>query len=69
MKWVLNLVGFQFLLGVSTILLILECKSRSVIHQLVALFLFAALLGLVHSLSGNTIGNATDPNSALRGFT
>ena len=54
MKWVLGLVGFQFLLGVSTILLILEYQvSLPVIHQLVALFLFAALLGLVHSLSGN----------------
>ena len=54
MKWVLGLVGFQFLLGVSTILLIVQFQvSLPVIHQLVALFLFAALLGLVHSLSGN----------------
>ncbi len=56
MKWVLALVGFQFGLGVSTILLIVEYQvSLPVIHQLVALFLFAALLGLVHSLSGNPV--------------
>ena len=51
MKWVLGLVSLQFLLGVSTILLIVEYQvSLPVIHQLVALFLFAALLGWIHSL-------------------
>ena len=52
MKWVMGLVSVQFLLGVTTILLIVEYQvSLPVIHQLVALFLFAALLGLVHSLT------------------
>jgi cytochrome c oxidase assembly protein subunit 15 len=51
MKWVVGLVSMQFILGVSTILLIVEYQvSLPVIHQLVALFLFAALLGLIHSL-------------------
>ena len=51
MKWVVGLVSVQFLLGVSTILLIVEYQvSLPVIHQLVALFLFAALLGWIHSL-------------------
>ena len=52
MKWVIGLVSVQFLLGVSTILLIVEYQvSLPVIHQLVALFLFAGLLGFIHSLS------------------
>ncbi len=52
MKWVIGLVSVQFLLGVSTILLIVEYQvSLPVIHQLVALFVFAALLGWIHSLS------------------
>ena len=36
-----------------TLLIVQLQVSLPVIHQLVALFLFAALLGLVHSLSGN----------------
>ena len=52
MKWVIGLVSLQFILGVSTILLIVEYQvSLPVIHQLVALFVFAALLGWIHSLS------------------
>jgi len=52
MKWVIGLVSVQFLLGVSTILLIVEYQiSLPVIHQLVALFVFAALLGWIHSLN------------------
>ncbi len=52
MKWVVGLVSLQFILGVSTILLIVEYQvSLPVIHQLVALFVFAALLGWIHSLS------------------
>jgi len=52
MKWVVGLVSLQFILGVSTILLIVEYQvSLPVIHQLVALLVFAALLGWIHSLS------------------
>ena len=52
MKWVVGLVSLQFILGVSTILLIVEYQvSLPVIHQLFALFVFAALLGWIHSLS------------------
>jgi cytochrome c oxidase assembly protein subunit 15 len=57
MKWVVGLVSVQFLLGVSTILLIVEYQvSLPVIHQLLALFLFAGLLGLIHSLSPKALG-------------
>jgi cytochrome c oxidase assembly protein subunit 15 len=60
MKWVIGLVSVQFLLGVSTILLIVEYQvSLPVIHQLVALFLFAALLGWIHSLSSRKFVKAS----------
>jgi cytochrome c oxidase assembly protein subunit 15 len=61
MKWVVGLVSVQFLLGVSTILLIVEFQvSLPVIHQLVALFVFAALLGWIHSLSPKGVVQAKE---------
>ena len=61
MKWVVGLVSVQFLLGVSTILLIVEFQvSLPVIHQLVALFVFAALLGWIHSLSPKGVVRAKE---------
>ncbi len=53
----LGLVVTQFLLGVATILLIIDFPILlPVIHQLVALFLFASLLAFIHSL-GKRSGN------------
>jgi heme a synthase len=51
LRWVVGLVGTQFALGVATILLIIDFPILlPVIHQLVALFLFASLLSFIHSL-------------------
>jgi cytochrome c oxidase assembly protein subunit 15 len=51
LRWVVGLVVTQFSLGVSTILLIIDFPILlPVIHQLVALFLFAGLLAFIHSL-------------------
>ena len=61
LRWVLGLVVTQFLLGVATILLIIDFPILlPVIHQLVALFLFASLLAFIHSLGkrSGTLGKA-----------
>jgi heme a synthase len=51
LRWVLGLVVIQFSLGVVTILIIIDFPILlPVIHQLVALFLFASLLAFIHSL-------------------
>jgi cytochrome c oxidase assembly protein subunit 15 len=51
LRWVLGLVVTQFSLGVVTILIIIDFPILlPVVHQLVALFLFAALLAFIHSL-------------------
>jgi len=51
LRWVLGLVVTQFSLGVLTILIIIDFPILlPVVHQLVALFLFAALLAFIHSL-------------------
>jgi cytochrome c oxidase assembly protein subunit 15 len=51
LRWVVGLVVTQFALGVATILLIIDFPILlPVIHQLVALFLFASLLAFIHSL-------------------
>jgi cytochrome c oxidase assembly protein subunit 15 len=51
LRWVLGLVVTQFSLGVVTILIIIDFPILlPVIHQLVALFLFASLLAFIHSL-------------------
>ena len=51
LRWVVGLVAVQFSLGVATILLIIDFPILlPVIHQLVALFLFASLLAFIHSL-------------------
>ena len=60
--WVVGLVSIQFSLGVGTILLIVDFPILlPVIHQLVALFLFAGLLAYLHSLGGKATpsGNET----------
>ncbi len=57
LRWVVGLVVTQFSLGVATILLIIDFPILlPVIHQLVALFLFASLLSFIHSL-GSGSGN------------
>jgi cytochrome c oxidase assembly protein subunit 15 len=53
LRWVMGLVTVQFSLGIATILLIVDFPILlPVVHQLVALFLFASLLSFIHSLGG-----------------
>jgi len=55
LRWVVGLVAVQFSLGVATILLIIDFPILlPVIHQLVALFLFASFLSFIHSLGGGS---------------
>ena len=54
LNWVLGLVSVQFCLGVATLLWVVPIVL-AVLHQLVALFLFAAFLALIHSLPGGSI--------------
>ena len=62
LKWVVGLVVTQFSLGVATILLIIDYPILlPVIHQLVALFLFASLLSFIHSLGGGSGNLQIDP--------
>jgi len=53
-RWLRRIVGLvtvQFLLGVATILLIIDFRILlPMVHQLVALFLFASFLAFIHSL-------------------
>ena len=49
--WMVGLVVTQFCLGVATVLLTVP-MPLAILHQLVALFLFAAFLALIHSFLG-----------------
>jgi len=69
LRWVVGLVVTQFSLGVATILLIIDFPILlPVIHQLVALFLFASLLSFIHSL-GSGLGNLESASEAGKGAT
>lgn len=53
--WLSGIVVTQFLLGVATLLFLPEVQVfLPVVHQLVALFLFAAFLAFIHSLGGSS---------------
>ena len=69
LRWVLGLVVTQFSLGVITILIIIDFPILlPVVHQLVALFLFAALLAFIHSL-GTKSGKLQSPSGREQGAT
>ena len=69
LRWVLGLVVTQFSLGVITILIIIDFPILlPVVHQLVALFLFAALLAFIHSL-GTKNGKLQSPSGREQGAT
>ena len=62
LRWVVGLVAVQFSLGVATILLIVDFPILlPVVHQLVALFLFASLLSFIHSLGSGSGNLQSDP--------
>ena len=67
LRWVVGLVVTQFSLGVATILLIIDFPILlPVIHQLVALFLFASFLSFIHSL-GSGLGNLESASEVGQG--
>jgi len=69
LRWVVSLVAVQFSLGIATILLIIDFPILlPVIHQLVALFLFASLLSFIHSLRGVS-GNLESASEIGQGAT
>ena len=69
LRWVVGLVVTQFSLGVATILLIIDFPILlPVIHQLVALFLFASFLSFIHSL-GSGLGNLESASGVGQGAT